>query len=335
MKVYILTLFLISMTLAGDLKLEGPVTVSGLSSGAFMAAQMHIAYSDTIKGAAIFAGGPYYCAQGQMTTALTTCMSVGGVAIDPLISKIKSYSTAKSDDDYKNIQGNKVYIFDGISDRTVNPKVGKAGQDLYEKIGADVKTEYSLNAGHGMPTTSYGTSCSGTASPYINNCKYDGAYEALNWLYGGNLQKGSSYVKTNIKKVAQSAPSGSSLDSTAYAYVPTQCAKGGCAIHVVYHGCVQTIADIKMQYVENTGYNEVAEANGIVLIYPQAKKSTFLPSNPNGCWDWWGYTNANYATKSGVQMSATFKLISGFKDGSIEFEDVYDEVQEVLKNESE
>ena len=26
--------------------------------------------------------------------------------------------------------------------------------------------------------------------------------------------------------------------------------------------------------------------------------------NPNGCWDWWGYTGQNYATKEAVQIRA-------------------------------
>mmetsp|Transcript_36359 Transcript_36359/g.55832 ORF Transcript_36359/g.55832 Transcript_36359/m.55832 type:complete len:85 (-) Transcript_36359:556-810(-) len=50
-------------------------TVSGLSSGGFMAVQLHVAYSDVFKGAGIFAGGPFYCAQDKEMTALTTCMS--------------------------------------------------------------------------------------------------------------------------------------------------------------------------------------------------------------------------------------------------------------------
>lgn len=39
-------------------------SVSGLSSGAYMAGQFHIAFSDVLKGAAIIAGGPYGCSQG-------------------------------------------------------------------------------------------------------------------------------------------------------------------------------------------------------------------------------------------------------------------------------
>jgi len=37
-------------------------TVSGISAGAYMANQFHVAFSSTVKGAGIVAGGPYICA---------------------------------------------------------------------------------------------------------------------------------------------------------------------------------------------------------------------------------------------------------------------------------
>ena len=37
-------------------------SVSGLSSGAFMASQFQVAYSGIMVGAGIVAGGPFYCA---------------------------------------------------------------------------------------------------------------------------------------------------------------------------------------------------------------------------------------------------------------------------------
>src|SRR5918994_7390944 len=36
----------------------GQTTVSGLSSGAFMALQFHVAFSGTVRGAGVVAGGP-------------------------------------------------------------------------------------------------------------------------------------------------------------------------------------------------------------------------------------------------------------------------------------
>ncbi len=38
-------------------------TVSGLSSGAFFAHQIHIAYSSLVEGAGLIAGGPYGCVE--------------------------------------------------------------------------------------------------------------------------------------------------------------------------------------------------------------------------------------------------------------------------------
>ena len=48
-------------------------SVSGLSAGGYMAMQFEVAFSSILKGAGIIAGGPYYCAQGNQTTATSVC----------------------------------------------------------------------------------------------------------------------------------------------------------------------------------------------------------------------------------------------------------------------
>ena len=51
-------------------------TVSGLSSGGYMAVQMHVAFSATFrKGAGVVAGGPFYCAEGSIVHATGRCMA--------------------------------------------------------------------------------------------------------------------------------------------------------------------------------------------------------------------------------------------------------------------
>ncbi len=42
---------------------------------------------------------------------------------------------------------------------------------------------------------------------------------------------------------------------------------------------------------------------------PQVDKST-VPSNPCGCWDWWGYTGGDYAKKTVLQMRAIMAIVS-------------------------
>lgn len=62
-------------------------------------------------------------------------------------------------------------------------------------------------------------------------------------------------------------------------------------------------------FATKAGYLEVAELNDIIMIFPQVRRSVVLPTNPMGCWDWWGYSSVYYATKNGRQMSAVKNMI--------------------------
>jgi hypothetical protein len=42
----------------------------------------------------------------------------------------------------------------------------------------------------------------------------------------------------------------------------------------------------------------------------QVSKSLLIPSNPEGCFDWWGYTNSNYANQQGPQMQFVTALMN-------------------------
>ena len=48
---------------------------------------------------------------------------------------------------------------------------------------------------------------------------------------------------------------------------------------------------INDRYVVDNGVREVAELNNIIVIYPQVKPSN---GNSDGCWDWWGYSGADF-----------------------------------------
>ncbi len=54
---------------------------------------------------------------------------------------------------------------------------------------------------------------------------------------------------------------------------------------------------------------EVAELNNIIILFPQIVATEFNPSNPEGCWDWWGYDGANYANKLGTQMAGVMQIV--------------------------
>lgn len=161
------------------------LTTGGLSSGAFMAVQVHFAFSKTIKGAAITAGGPFWCAQGNTSTALTTCMSSPLMLnVETLNTKAKALAKSKDIDDLSNLSGSKVYVFSGTKDDVVKPDVVKGLQKQYQGFGATVKSVYDVQAEHAYITTNFGNKCAFKGTPYINNCNYSMAWDALTTLYG-------------------------------------------------------------------------------------------------------------------------------------------------------
>jgi poly(3-hydroxybutyrate) depolymerase len=82
---------------------------------------------------------------------------------------------------------------------------------------------------------------------------------------------------------------------------------------VAFHGCLQYESKIGDAFYARAGYNEWAESNAIIILYPQtAPKYHFfiLPwPNPAGCWDWWGYTGTDFHHKSAPQMATVKAMI--------------------------
>ncbi|CAF1131287.1 unnamed protein product [Didymodactylos carnosus] len=134
-------------------------------------------------------------------------------------------------------------------------------------------------------------------------------YNPANYLPGLSGITLPNITLPGITTATSSSASSIGFDTTGYLYVPSGCTKGkGCSIHVALHGCKQGKQFVSNVFASKAGYNEVAELNNIIVIYPQVKSSTF-PSNPNGCFDWWGYGNVNYANKQGPQMVAIKNII--------------------------
>src|SRR5688572_21506454 len=98
----------------------GAFTVSGVSSGGYMAVQMHIAYSSRVHGAAAIAAGPYYCARGSLWSARDECMT-GAPA--PSRSDAERFEREKRIDPLANLPAARVWLFSGTQDRTVVPGV--------------------------------------------------------------------------------------------------------------------------------------------------------------------------------------------------------------------
>ena len=300
------------------------VSVSGLSSGAYMAAQMHVAYSKTIrKGAGIVAGGPVYCSQGNVAIATGPCMAdTASRNLPYLASVINTWSSNGYIDPTSNLAASKVYLFSGTLDSTVKQAVMNDLKTMYGNYipATNIFYKNTIAAEHAMPTDYFGNGCSVNASPYVSNCNFDAAGEILKWLYGSLNAKNVSTLGGSFISFDQAAfwgnfnPTSHGMASTGYAYVPAACAANqSCRLHVAFHGCKQNVATVGTAYYQNAGYNRWADTNNIIVLYPQA---TTTAANPNGCWDWWGYDDVNFPAKSGGQMVAIKTMIDRVTSGN-------------------
>ena len=93
------------------------------------------------------------------------------------------------------------------------------------------------------------------------------------------------------------------------AYVPPACATGpGCRVHIAFHGCLQsrTLDEVGDRFVEDTGYLRYADANRLVILFPQTNANTA----PNACWDWWGYASSNVLSRTAPQLEAVRAMLA-------------------------
>jgi poly(3-hydroxybutyrate) depolymerase len=69
-------------------------------------------------------------------------------------------------------------------------------------------------------------------------------------------------------------------------------------------------------FVRDAGYNRWAESNAMLVLYPQTIARYGFGGwpvnfvlNPNGSWDWWGYTGSVYRTRNVAQMRAVRAMV--------------------------
>lgn len=302
------------------LQLQAKLSVSGLSSGGYMANQFHLAFSDKVTGAGIIAAGPYGCAQNSLQVALEHCFNKDSSAPD--LSKatalLLQQAGAGTIAPLSNLKGSPVFLLHGTADKTVHNKVSDALATQYQQLGAKVQYVSDKAFGHNFPTANKGAGCELSEAPYLGACGYDAAGELLKHLYP-ELKTKADKISGQLFSLQQQDLAGdtaSSLGETGFLYVPQSCAKGSsCTLHISFHGCKQYASAVGDAYAKGTGLNEWADSNDIVVLYPQTEKSAMVPFNPNGCWDWWGYTDSNYGNQQGPQIKAVMALAKsiGFK----------------------
>ena len=307
-------------------------SVSGVSSGAYMAGQFEMAHSRDVIGAAIIAGGPYGCSESlfsnvmpgpgsaifNLTKAINGCMlnalSSFGVP-NPQMLADRAGRLAEKDriDPVSNVLDDRIYLFSGKDDHTVVPTIVTAARDFYRALGVpDSQIQYvsDLPAGHGFVTEDKGPACGYTGKPYIVDCGYDQAGALLAHIYGPLNPRANEASGTYLvfdQSTFTHDINNHGLSSSGLIYMPKACLDAdGCRVHIAFHGCGQNQTFVGDAFAHDTGFAAWADTNNIIVLFPQTATT---PLNPQGCWDWWGYTGRRYLTRDAPQIIAVRRML--------------------------
>jgi len=339
----------------GDYKVQrGKGSISGLSSGAFMTVQLHLAHSASFCGAGVIAGGPYRCvetfrrsavlaADAFVANAQYICMSPLLPQIGPDADRLAELARHTADDGLidplSHLSGQRLYIFTGSADKVVYSPVVERTKRFYELLGvrpSDIAYVSDVPAGHAILTDNPEDSPLGTNQPpYINQAGYMQSHDILRHIYG-DLRPPAPQLSGRLIRFDQTeffdGASRASMSPFAYAYVPKAVEEGATArVHIALHGCKQGYNYINYvngkldiqgappyghRYVTTTGYNAMADANNIIVLYPQAQGTDDgVTQNPDGCWDWWGYSaedpeHPDYYSRRAIQIRAIARMLA-------------------------
>lgn len=326
----------------------GDSSVSGISSGAFMAVQFGTAWSSVIKGVGIVAGGPFWCAEadafdfvtgywGPIWRATGSCMKgpASGLTVGDFVAKADAKAAGGDIDPLGNLKQQKVYLFHGYNDAVVVRAVTDASAEFYRHyLGgagyANLFYQTTIGAGHsfvvGDDAPADGlNACNGNETPFIDRCGYDQAGIILQHIYGLLKPPNRGELTGSLKRFDQSlyakpdTPEALALGDAGYVFIPGDCASGvPCRVHVALHGCMQDAGDIQQRFVEHAGYNAWADTNRLIVLYPQTRSNSLAPYNPEGCWDWWSYVDHTdgYVTKSGSQIRTIKAMLDALTAGA-------------------
>lgn len=306
-------------------------TVSGLSAGGAMAEQFGIAHSSIVIGLGLVAAPPYFCAgflngRRSATTlfnALEACMNPARAHAAPpdaalLWREVREQAARGAIDDVAYLRRQRVYAFTGAGDEYVTRVVMDQTVRLHQMAGvAQEALVYvtAVRAGHGFIVDDRrALPCDASRVPFVNDCAMPLAWLMLRHLYAQAApltEPPSGRLSARVRAFDQRAFAGplAGLADTGYVYVPAGCARGGCKVHVAFHGCRQSAATVGKAFVEGAGYAAAADRNRMIVLYPQARPGA-LPFDPFACWDFWGYAGSGFHTRAGAQIRAVRAMLA-------------------------
>lgn len=298
------------------------ITVAGFSSGAYMATQTQMAWPKIFSGAGLIAGGPYGCAEGKLANALGACMQEApAIDVDALVLRATKRADSGALGPISALAKANVYVLHGSGDQQVAASVSHAAATFYDKLRdsnpvlKDMRVTWDGDRefAHTLPVAARGDNCDKSEAPYLGHCGFDAAAAVFSHLYGKPPHAASAAtgeVRSFEQQRFRADGKDAYLGDTGYVYLPKACLSGKpCGVMVVFHGCKQNVAAIGEAFVREAGFNRWGDAYQVAVLYPQTRAS-FVPLNPQACWDWWGYSGADYDTRQGVQQQWLMRALA-------------------------
>lgn len=294
-----------------------------------MAIQHLFAWSSMVDGALIAAGSPFGC--GQQVFHSVSCY-FGGLDTNESIRYVHRRYLQNLIDDPVNLRRKPVVLFSGKNDWVVWTKVMESvEQQIVPFLGVPPLKLFDSSASH-VWSLDHGQCSCGSCAFFlasdlccnVNNCGLDLSGRMLTAFSGVAPKPRVSARAEGLRWVDQwqympedAFPKGnaSTLLQWAIVYVPSGCEGeqlARCARHINYHGCTDNTWSERLLWVDNIDLNEYAEANDIVVVYPQAAGSV---ESGVGCWNWASYEDDPlFDTKHGVQLQTILKLVDHLPD---------------------
>ncbi|CAL8074274.1 unnamed protein product [Orchesella dallaii] len=305
------------------------ITLSGFSSGGSFAQQLYLSYSSLIHGIAVFSHTYYRC--GPVTSRQeeydNACTKLGNRRVSELydpnnaLNDIQNYYAQRLIENPANLVNKPLYVYAGTRNWLFTADMSLRILQVFEPHIRNPKVIRTVvqDANLTLPTARADfPPCSGPQnSLQLGNCGLSGPLDALQFLLGEpairqpatavRLEPLLTFDQSEFFYGASSTRY--DMDSVGYLYVPRICGSNqvDCLIHFYFHGCSVGRQFTGEDHIRNSGYLEVAETNGIIMVFPQAIASA---ENDIGCWDSYGFTGSLYATQRGSQVTAVRNMIS-------------------------
>ncbi|CAE8733122.1 unnamed protein product [Polarella glacialis] len=303
--------------------------------------QFQVAFSETVMGAAIFSGQPYRCATQRFpndtmmppnpevpvcegcpagkTLEYDHCKYNSSVVEARLLKTVaQNYASQGLIDSITYLERARVYLYRGTKDNIYEQGSVAKTRDFFAD---QLLFKNDIPSGHANSLPGSKPWPCGAEGPLSNipfqNCDYDGPGAALQHIYGGGLAPPADKASLSNLKWFDQKPFYGDKDVTGLArwglvYVPTSCeaaSSRACDLFVSFPGCGFTSYSTFVLLVTNLNFNAWAETNHIIVLYPKLASHGSTKQQQEGCWNVYGQTGANYATRDAPQMLAVRQMV--------------------------